>query len=125
MKKIDRVLLAHNVESIAAYDFDPKKVFGAAYAVVQNNELIYQKCFGHTSSDCSAPVTTRTLFRMASMTKPISAFATLILVDRGMLSLDDAVEIVIATNCAYRRRDRMSCLLPLPPTGLLGPVRLA
>jgi hypothetical protein len=38
---------------------------------------------------------------------------------------ENAVEIVIATNCAYRRRDRMSCLLPLPPTGLLGPVRMA
>lgn len=37
----------------------------------------------------------------------------------------NVVEIVIASNCAYRRRDRMSCLLPLPPTGLLGPVRLA
>ena len=37
----------------------------------------------------------------------------------------NVLEVVVASNCAYRRRDKMSCLLPLPPTGLLGPVRLA
>ena len=33
------------------------------------------------------------------------------------------VEILVATSCAYRRRDIMSALLPLPPMGILGPIR--
>jgi hypothetical protein len=35
------------------------------------------------------------------------------------------VEILVATSCAYRRRDGMSALLPLPPMGILGPIRFA
>lgn len=38
---------------------------------------------------------------------------------------DNDIEIVIASSCAYRRRDGMSALLPLPPTGLIGPVCIA
>lgn len=36
---------------------------------------------------------------------------------------ENEIEILVATSCAYRRRDSMSTLLPLPPTGILGPVR--
>ena len=53
--------------------------------------MIYKNCFGHTSKDSAAPVSERTLFRLASMTKPITSIATLILVERGQLSLSDKV----------------------------------
>ena len=37
-------------------------------------------------------VSDSTLFPLASMTKPITAVATMILVDRGILSLEDTVD---------------------------------
>ena len=66
-------------------------MFGSAYYVIQEDNVIYKNCFGTTSVDNAEAVTENTLFRLASMTKPITAIATLILVDRGQLSLSDKV----------------------------------
>ena len=91
MKSLNRELLKENIEKIAQYDFDHHKVFGSAYCVMQNDRILYQNCFGNTSPDGKTPVTEHTLFRLASMTKPITAVAVLILVERGLLSLSDKV----------------------------------
>ena len=91
MYSIDRTRLAANIEEIAKYDFDNQKVFGAAYYVYYNGE-VYEKCYGATSVNVATPITDTTLFRLASMTKPITAVATLMLVERGQLSLDDGVD---------------------------------
>ena len=91
MNKFDKKLLKINIEKVAQYDFDNHKVFGCAYCVIQEDTILYKNCFGYTSNDGSEPVTGNTLFRLASMTKPITAIATLILVERGQLSLSDKV----------------------------------
>ena len=91
MNKLDTRLLKTNIEKASQYDFDNHKVFGSAYCVIQENNVIFKKCFGTTSADNTEAVTENTIFRLASMTKPITAIATLILVDRGQLSLSDKV----------------------------------
>lgn len=91
MKPLDKRLLELNVQEAAEFDFQNNKVFGSAYYVFQRNQVVYQKCFGHTSADGSEPVTENTLFRLASMTKPITAFALLLLVDKSFVSLDDPI----------------------------------
>lgn len=91
MNKLNIELLKTNIEKIAQYDFDNHKVFGSAYCVIQNNEIIYENYFGNISADSNSPVTENTMFRLASMTKPITAVATLILIERGLLSLSDKV----------------------------------
>ena len=92
MKTLDKSLLKQNIEKIAEYDFENNKVFGSAYVVHQNGETVYKNCFGVTDSEKNIPVTENTLFRLASMTKPITAIAALILVERGLISLDDDIE---------------------------------
>lgn len=91
MNKLNIELLKTNIEKIAQYDFDNHKVFGSAYCVIQNNEIVYKNYFGNISADSNSPVTENTMFRLASMTKPITAVAALILIDRGLLSLSDKV----------------------------------
>ena len=91
MSKLDITLLKNNIEKAALYDFENNKVFGSAYCVIQGHDVIYKKCFGSISADTDEPVTENTIFRMASMTKPITAAAILILVERGLISLDDKV----------------------------------
>ncbi len=91
MNKLNKELLKTNIEKIAFYDFENNKVFGSAYCVIQGQDVIYKKCFGNLSVDNTEPVTENTIFRMASMTKPVTAVATLILVERGLLSLSDKV----------------------------------
>ena len=38
---------------------------------------------------------------------------------------ENTVEILVATNTAYAKRDMLSSLLTIPPSGLLGPIRLS
>ena len=91
MKKFVGEKLSENIDSIAKYDFDNEKVFGSAYLVCKGGKELV-KCYGTTSLNSNQPITENTLFRLASMTKPITAVATLILVDRGLISLDDSVD---------------------------------
>lgn len=91
MNKLNKELLKTNIEKVALYDFENNKVFGSAYCVIQGQDEIYKKCFGTVSVDNAEPVTENTIFRLASMTKPVTAVATLILVERGLLSLSDEV----------------------------------
>ena len=89
--RIDKTLLAENIEKAIAHDLAHNKVFGSAYCVMQNDEVVFRRCVGHASPAKTAPITDKTLFRLASMTKPITAAAMLILVDRGLVKLDDPV----------------------------------
>ncbi len=91
MKKLEKELLVRHVAQTAEYDLTHGKAFGSAYCVMQDGQVVYERCFGHTSADGGVPVTADTLFRLASMTKPVTAFAALILVDRGLLRLSDPV----------------------------------
>lgn len=91
MYKLNKELLKNNIDKAAQYDFDNQKVFGSAYCVIQEDAVVYEQCYGTTSLDTQEPVTKNTIFRLASMTKPITAVATLILVERGLLSLSDKV----------------------------------
>ncbi len=91
MKKLNEKLLIENIENAARYDIENNKIFGAAYYVFQEGNLAVERCYGTTSLNGDTPVTNTTLFRLASMTKPITAVATLILAERGLLSLEDTV----------------------------------
>ena len=65
-------------------------VYGCSYIVKQCGKTIFKKHYGVTGENKKA-VDDSTIFRLASMTKPITAVATLINVDRGLISLEDTV----------------------------------
>jgi CubicO group peptidase (beta-lactamase class C family) len=65
----------------------------AASAMVANaDKTLYHGSFGHRDSASRVPITTRSIFRIASMTKPVTAVAAMQLVERGKLTLDDRVD---------------------------------
>lgn len=95
MNKLNKEVLKTNIEKAAFYDFENNKIFGSAYCVIQGQDVIYKKCFGTMSVDNREAVTENTMFRMASMTKPVTAVAILILIERGLLSLTDKVSEIL------------------------------
>lgn len=66
-------------------------VVGASVAVVKDERLIYTKGFGYADKDDSVKVEPRHLFRIASVSKLITAVAVMKLVENGKLSLNDTV----------------------------------
>jgi CubicO group peptidase (beta-lactamase class C family) len=60
--------------------------------VVSRHGEVHIDAVGNTSLDGSDPMRRDTIFRIASMSKPITAAATMILVEEGKLRLSDAVQ---------------------------------
>ncbi len=89
--RIDPEKLKANIENLYARDLSTATLFGCACFVAQDGKTLYRGFHGRTSPD-GGPVTDKTLFRLASMTKPVLTVAALILVDRGLLSLSDPVK---------------------------------
>jgi CubicO group peptidase (beta-lactamase class C family) len=70
---------------------DERKIAGAVALVTKDGEVVYSDAVGHRNVEAAAPMTEDTIFRIMSMTKPITSVGALILVDEGLISLDDPV----------------------------------
>jgi len=69
---------------------------GGAIAVVRDGKLIYARGFGYADLENKTPVQPDALFRIASVSKPITSAAIMKLVEEGKLTLDDRVALFIA-----------------------------
>jgi CubicO group peptidase (beta-lactamase class C family) len=72
------------------------KVPGGAVAVVRDGKLIYARGFGYADVENKTLVQPDALFRLASVSKPITGVAIMKLVGDGKLRLDDRVAPLIA-----------------------------
>jgi CubicO group peptidase (beta-lactamase class C family) len=64
---------------------------GAVVAVVGRDGLLYHEAFGRMSVARNQPMAKDTIFNIASMTKPVTSVAIMMLVEEGKLKLDDDV----------------------------------
>ena len=69
---------------------------GGAVSVVKDGRLVYARGFGYADVENKTPVQPDALFRIASVSKPITAAAIMKLVEEGKLELDDRVAPFIA-----------------------------
>ncbi len=67
------------------------KVPGYSIAVIDHGRVAWSRGFGATEPGGHTPVTERTLFQAASISKPVTAAGVLRLVQEGKLSLDEDV----------------------------------
>lgn len=69
---------------------------GGAVAVMRDGKLIYARGFGYADVENKTPVQPDALFRIASVSKTLTAAAIMELVAEGKLTLDDRVAPLIA-----------------------------
>ena len=62
---------------------------GAVGAVLRDDRLIYSEAAGYRNLETGEPMTTDTLFRIYSMTRPVTALGILMLHDEGLLDIND------------------------------------
>ncbi len=65
---------------------------GVSVAVVLNGERAWSAGFGMADLENNVPVTSRTLFRLASVSKPITATAAMHLWEQGKLDLEAPIQ---------------------------------
>jgi CubicO group peptidase (beta-lactamase class C family) len=64
---------------------------GVSIAVIKDYQIHWTKGYGQADVTTKSPVTPETAFQAASISKPVTAFAVMRLVDAGKLSLDEDV----------------------------------
>ena len=84
---------------------------GAAVLVAVDGRIVVNRAFGMADVASKTPVTTRTNFRLASVTKQFTAAATLLLVKDGKLRLEEALTDVFPDLPAYTKRITIKQLL--------------
>ena len=67
------------------------KIPGAVLLIEQHGKPVYHELFGVQDVVSKKPMTDDTIFRLFSMTKPITSVAAMMLIDEGKLKLDDPV----------------------------------
>jgi methyl acetate hydrolase len=81
---------------------DTREIPGVVAAVVNKDRVLYLKAFGKQDVARAIPMSTGTVFRIASMTKPITSVGIMMLYEQGKLRLDDPVGKYLP---AYRGRE--------------------
>ena len=81
---------------------EQKFVAGAVCAVAVDGRMAYQSVQGLADIEAGRKMTRDTTFRLASMTKPVTGVATMILRERGLIGLDDPVANYLPELGAWR-----------------------
>ena len=68
-----------------------EKLAGAVALVSRHGKVAHLEAVGQQDREADLPMSTDTIFRIASMTKPITSAAVLMLYDEGLVRLDDPV----------------------------------
>src|SRR5690242_17090935 len=69
-----------------------KEIPGVVALVTNRDRVLYQSAFGVADVATGRPLMSDALFRIASMTKPITSVALMQLVEQGRIGLDDPAE---------------------------------
>ncbi len=64
---------------------------GAVTMVLRNDECVHFEAYGHQDAACTIPMARDSIFRLASMTKPLVTVAAMMLVERGRFNLYDPI----------------------------------
>ena len=83
LARIDRFLAERYVE--------PGRLPCAQLVVARHGKVVHETVLGHASLERKHPLAADTIFRIYSMTKPVTSVAFMMLVEEGRIALDDPV----------------------------------
>lgn len=83
--------LAERLDEVFGAALRERRVVGAVAIVARDGQVKYRRAHGLADREGSVPMREDTLFRLASVTKPIVAMAVLRLVGDELIRLDDPV----------------------------------
>ena len=89
---LDEARLARIGAHLRSRYIDPGKIAGAQVAIVRGGEVGYFESFGNQGRERSVPVGDDAIWRLYSMTKPITGVAMMTLYEQGHFQLDDPVD---------------------------------
>ena len=83
------------IDSVLSSAVEGGRIAGLVAAAADAQGTIYEAAFGNRNVSASQPMTTDTVFRIASMTKAITGAAAMQMVEQGKLSLDQPAKEIL------------------------------
>ena len=93
--KFDRARLARIPEFLSRAYLDNGKLPHAQVLVAHKGEVVHFSSQGAARQGRDTPITDNTIFRIASMTKPVTSLAFMMLLEEGRVALDTPVHAVL------------------------------
>ena len=82
LERVDRMLQGY---------VDRREIPGAVGLIARHGKVVYHKSFGFRDVEANAPMANDVIFRIASMTKPITSVAAMMLWEQGEFQLRDPI----------------------------------
>lgn len=79
-RRIDKIFIAYN-----------NSTPGAAVGILQDGEFIYKRSFGMASLEHNIPITSKSVFQIASISKQFTTMSIILLEQEGKLSIGDDI----------------------------------
>ena len=83
--QVDRIFL----------DIDRKDSPGVAISILHEGDVVYRKSYGMANLEHGVPISTKTIFDIASISKQFGAMSIILLSQDGELSLDDDIRLYL------------------------------
>lgn len=83
---------------------------GLSAALVIDGKLVWSHAFGVKNAETKEPVTNETIFEAASLSKPVTAYAVLKLVDEGKIDLDTPLNKYLGNNYDVGDDERLNLI---------------
>jgi serine beta-lactamase-like protein LACTB len=84
--------LKTQIDTVVKAEIKRQEIPGLSVAVLSKQRIVFSKAYGMADLENQVPVTTHSLFRTASVAKPITATAATILWQQGKLDLDAPIQ---------------------------------
>src|SRR6185503_17553713 len=89
---------------------------GAVAIVARKGKMVYLTARGVMDLETKQPVTPATMFRVASMTKPVTSVALMMMIEEGKVRLNDPVSRYIPEF----KNLKVAVAAPAPPAAAAG-----
>jgi CubicO group peptidase (beta-lactamase class C family) len=76
-------------------DVDAGEIPGAVVVVARSDKIAYEKAFGYQNREDKIPMKTTAIFRIASMSKPITSVAVMMLAEEGKVDIAAPVSLYL------------------------------
>lgn len=100
------------IDRIIEREIEHKNLAGAGIMLMKDDQLLYRRSYGMADIEKNKPMQRDTIFRLFSMSKPVTAVAALILMERGIIDLVDPVAWYLPTYDNQMVREADGSLRP-------------
>lgn len=101
---------SRQIDAIAA-KYVKGNVPGMAILVIRDGKILHEKGYGSANIETKTPIDSNTIFDTASVAKPITAIAVMMLSERGKLDYEDTLDKYFSNAPAYMKKITVRSLL--------------